>query len=217
MGSTEFYMNIVQSMFGGAMGGGEGMQRIGPDPKDEAARDRRLMAWLALANDAVQQLDTSYRPPVFPERPAEVPTNDYEVLASLRVVSSAAKRGKKAPEHDRAVAKRFGEWKADIVQREAKSQAALASVANYHDVYSAIEERGGGDDSITERKRQLEVHARYHWDVQLPLAKERQDRQRQVLKACRRSDIMPSWLLNGTEPPKYVPPRANEDEFDDDD
>lgn len=201
---ARFYLGIITDLIGGPSGGNRYDDRdrapspLG-GPGTPESRDRKLLAMFTLAQDVLTRLHW-YRPPAMPDRPAMLPLTDLTVLTHLTAVRH---KGERAGAGDREVASAFGNWKNELVKLEGESSSRLRMLLNVHDTLRAVDARGS--DDLTSTIARVEEHIARYWDMHAPYPDAGSDRDRATATACRRDDLMPTWLMNGGRPPRFVP------------
>jgi len=167
----------------------------------EGKTDKKLMFRLAVADGIMAEL-RFFKPPPFPDRPATVPDDDNEVWASV-----FRSRKARAAMEDVQLAQAFVRWREEVVAAEAKSRANLLLLLDTLDSYDAVVEAGGDNDAIASKRAALAEHVERYWGkpVEELLEGDRVERDRRAGCLCRRAEIMPTWLVNGDPPPRFVP------------
>jgi hypothetical protein len=163
-----------------------------------------LASRLVIADAVLADL-ARYRPSALPERPAVVPEDDNDVWAAMLRGQSA-----RSSREDKRLAAKISEWRGDVARAEAWSAGNLGLLLDVLETFRSIEASGGLDGALEARRDELLAHIQRYWPAgELTedglLCRDRVDRQTTVARACRRKDVMPTWLLNGQRPPRYVP------------
>lgn len=162
--------------------------------------DQALMARHLLATHIVTDLP-HYKPkPVF-MRPPEVPDDDVEAWSSARQVKL---KGERAQQMDKDTARALGQWRAETSTIEADNSGLLVVLVEAVQTFLAV-----GDPSNQHQVDALMEHLEKVWKIDphdVPLkTMPRRELEAWCDRKCRRSDVCPSWLLNGGTPPKFSP------------
>ena len=168
--------------------------------QDGAAPNRR-MAWLGFA-DAVMRDGLPKRPAVL-SRPASLPEDDDALLAALRTCKA---KGEKAAREAREIGREFGQWAHAVAYAEARGAANLELCFRVLKVYADLVIQEGATEAFPNAAFVAD-HIRGEWQIE-PLPLPSSGRWTEVaLLANRRTDVMPTWLLNAkTERPGFFAP-----------
>jgi hypothetical protein len=156
----------------------------------------------ALAGEILHNLE-GIKPQAFYDRPAGVPSDDVDVWTTMEVVR---KRGGRAGQEDRQVARDASEWLQELYTAEAKSAATLGVLCRAVETLEEI----AGSVSIADIER-IRQHVLHHWGCDV-LEAPHGDKRKQnswCMAQCRQDDIAPTWLMNRERPPNYISPLSD--------
>lgn len=163
-------------------------------------QDQVLVAKHLLATHIVADL-IHYKPKPLFTRPPEVPDDDVEAWSSARQVKL---KGERAQQMDKDAAAALGRWRAELATTEADNSGLLVVLVEAVQTFLAI-----GDPSNQPQVDAVMEHLEKVWGIDphtVPLNQmDRRQIERWADRACRRTDICSTWLLNGGTPPKFSP------------
>jgi len=188
---SEFYAQLISEMFAGG-GGGTGPTRLGGGSMSKRWK-------LALVGKVIGMLEHLKQPSV-PEKPASLPQSNLSLRMSL---DACARKGERAPATDREIRDTFNRWRDEVVRLEGESAGRLGLLLFCVDVL--VEQVESGEHGMESTLRMVSDHVCHMWPVDEPFPSGRNEREAWVLKACRRTDLIPNWLLSNLKPPLFIP------------
>lgn len=164
---------------------------------------RRRMAWYTFADGLLR--DGLPRKPSVLTRPATLPDDDEALCAALRACKS---KGEKAPKEAREIGRDFGAWIDAVAHAEARGAMAMELCLRALDVFADLAVNEHEPEAFV-RAVMVADHIRDQWQVEpLPLL-DPATWERVCVRANRRMDVIPAWLLNAeTERPGVFSPEA---------
>lgn len=183
-------------------------------PGENAGSGVGRAACVMVAEHVVSSGDLDlYVPGPHPDRPVDIPLDD-EALS--RILQRVARARSRPAQDDRETAANYRRWSGMLLHAESRSRGRLQFLACcYEDLRDEH-----ADAYLQSCAGKIREHAEYHWPRfrfdKLPPREQVAARDVYLGTACRRNDLIATWLLRGLKSPRFIPEQAGADEQQDD-